>query len=134
MDEKLELRKLTKRIIILLGRVIIDSYTCGFISFITSPLGNILFFFQRVFPFAFLVIFSSFCISIFISKTVQDSIIYLCKLLSKIIIILLIMLSAKFALTLVKFATDITPFPAFLTKHQFQPKSSASARINHFIN
>lgn len=120
MDEKLELRKVMKRIIILLGRVIIDS--CGLFHSLL-PLWGIFFFFffQRVFPFAFLVIFSSFCVSIFISKTVQDSIIYLCKLLSKIIIILLIMLSEKFALTLVKFATDITPFPAFLTKHRFQP-------------
>lgn len=63
-----------------------------------------------------------------------DSIIYLCKLLSKIIIILLIVLSAKFALTMVTFSTDITPFPGSLSKHQFQPKSSASAHINHFRN
>lgn len=120
------------KIIILLRRVIMDSPIFCFISFIISPLGNYLFFFPERISFYFSC--TLFLIS-YIHTHVHnsaDSIIYLCKLLSKIIIILLIILSAKFALTMVTFSTDITPFPGSLSKHPFQPKSSASAHINHF--
>lgn len=67
-------------------------------------------------------------------KGEPDSIIYLCEMLSKIIIILLIILSAIYASPIVTFTSDLTPFPGSFTKHQFEPKSSASAHINHLRN